>query len=109
MAKTAAEITNELALYECCLADLALKYVHKEVYGQQDLTCQLNKLKYAQLLHKYLSRHVTLLEAEVFTQAELEEELEKLADICGCVVCEDSADLLDDTLPTGLAEVFGID
>lgn len=104
MSKTSAQIDIELMLYKCCLADKAIEYIQKEVYGVQDLDCKLNKLILLQLLIKYLSCHEAILEWETLTQQQLEETLEKANELCGCATCMDSIDLISDTLPAGLQD-----
>ena len=52
MAKTKAEIDAELTYYQCCLANLALKYIHKEMYGHQSIDCMYRKLQFGKLVLK---------------------------------------------------------
>ncbi len=106
MSKTSAEIDIELVLYECCIADMALRYVQKEIYGLQDLEQELDKLTFTSLLYKYLLEHDAIIDLQVLTQDQLEAQLEKLNNLCGCATCKDSASIVDDTLPTGLSTIF---
>lgn len=105
MAKTISQINIELFYYKCCLAELAIKAIAKEVYGSDD-TCLFNKLRYGILLQKSLECPERILDQEIMTQAEYEEQLEKLNNLCGCVTCEDPEELINDTLPTGLKDTL---
>ena len=102
MAKTVIEINNELILYECQIADMATKYVIKEMYGQQDLACMLNKITYMVNLLELLSVHLQIIAREHLTQTELEDELEKLNDLCGCATCKSIEEIVDDTVSTAM-------
>ncbi len=98
MAKTTTEIGVELTFYQCCIADLAYKYIVKEENGLQNIECLLNKLIYGTILLEALRCPARILALEQLTQTELEEELEKLSDLCGCAACEDNTVLTDDTI-----------
>lgn len=100
MAKTTAEINIELTLYQCCLADLAYNYVLKETTGQQNIECELLKLKAGVRLLEGLKCPDAILSLEQLTQTELEETLEKLSDLCGCMTCKTDAEIIDDTVST---------
>lgn len=98
MAKTTTEINTELVYYQCCLADLAYKYIVKEENGHQNIDCMLSNLIYGTTLLESLKCPDIVLNMEYLTQDELEIELEKLAEICGCVACDDPTQLSNDTL-----------
>lgn len=103
MAKTTTQINNELRLFQCCLADLAVTYITKELNGHQNLECLLDKLSFGVHLLENLKCPENILETECLTQAEIEENLEKLNDICGCINCTDLDDLFDDTVSSTLS------
>lgn len=102
MAKTTAEINRELIFYQCCLADLAIKYILKEIYGHQNIECLLNKLIYGTTLLEALKCPSRVLTLEHMTQTEIEDNLEKLGDLCGCITCQDPDDLTEDDIEAGL-------
>ena len=102
MAKSISEINRELFAYQCCLADKAVLYIYKEMRGQSNIECELNKLIYYNLLLEQLSCPDAILDLEQLSQEELEANVEKLNSYCGCMTCGDPSDMLDDTLPTGL-------
>lgn len=105
MAKSITQINIELFYYKCCLASLAIKAITKEIYGSTS-TCQFNKLQYGILLQESLECPERILDQEIMTQAEYEEQLEKLNNLCDCITCGDPDDLILDTLPTGLQETL---
>lgn len=101
MSKSTAQIKREVTLYQCCVADMAIDYIYKELSGQQNIDCLLKKFYLATELLDGLKCSQNLLNNDCLTQTEIETMLEQLNDICGCVACESSTDLLDDTLPNG--------
>lgn len=103
MSKSITQINNELRLYQCCVADLAINYITKELNGHQNLECLLNKLSLAVHLIENLKCPENILELECLTQSELEENLEKINDLCGCINCTDLDDLFDDTISSTLS------
>lgn len=105
MAKSIAQIRRELTLYQCCIADLAAKIVVKELLGHQDTGCLYRKLQYMVTLHEALSCPQAVLTREYLTQAELEDELEKLNDLCNCIICEDPDEITDDTINAILSSI----
>lgn len=96
MAKTRSQIRVELALYQCCLADLAIKYILKEMQGQQGINCLLNKVVYGSTLLEAIKCTNQVLTREHLTQTEYEDELEKLNDLCGCIPCDDPEEVIED-------------
>lgn len=98
MSKTTAEINTELTFYQCCLADLAYKYIKKEESGAVDTDCLLYTLIYGTTLLESLKCSQVIITRAYLTQDELESELEKLSDICGCEACEDTSELTNDIL-----------
>lgn len=106
MAKTVANINIELTMYQAALADLAIKYITKELHGHQNINCSLSKLTYGVMLLEALRSPARTLELEQLTQTELEDELEKLNDICGCVAGMDPNDLILDTINATLTELI---
>ena len=106
MAKSIANINSELFLYKCSLSNLAIKYILKEITGQQNLACNYSKLEYGVLLIEAMSCAERILEQEILTQAQIEVELEKINNITGCVGCGDLNDYNYDTLPTGMEDII---
>ncbi len=102
MAKTLTQINNELRLYQCCLADLAIDYITKELNGHQNLECLLNKLTFGVHMLENLKCSDNILSTECLTQVEIEQNLEKLNQLCGCINCTDLDDLFDDTISSTL-------
>lgn len=102
MAKTTAEISRELFAYQCCVADKAIEYILKETTGQQNIDCLLDQLIFNTMLIESLSCPTAILDLQQLSQAEIESNLEKLNQYCGCMTCGDPSDMYDDTLPTGL-------
>lgn len=102
MSKSAQDINNELTLYQCCIADKAIEYINKEINGIEDLDCLLSKLEYLTLRVETLKRWQSIISLEQMTQDQIEAELEKLNDLCGCINCN-IQQTLSDTLPQGLS------
>lgn len=106
MSKSIANINKELTMYQCVLADLAIAYITKELHGHQNINCSLAKLTYGVILLEALRTPDRTLELEQLTQTELEAELEKLNDICGCVAGTDPNDLILDTINATLTQLI---
>lgn len=102
MAKSRDQINKELTLYQCCLADKAYEYISKELTGQQDIDCEFNKVKSGVLIIEALKCPENILNNNFLTQTQVENLLEQLNLICGCIECLSSEDLLDDTTIEGL-------
>ena len=107
MAKSIQDINNELTAYQCCIANLTIEYITKEIYGQQDIECLYNRLVYGVLLIENLKSPQEVMDLNYLTQAELELELEKLNNLCGCMNCPQGlASITDDTISTGLDDLL---
>lgn len=108
MAKSIFEIENELTLYQCCLADKAIEFIQKEIYGFLDSDKCYKKLLYGTLLLESLRDPDKIInDLEYLTQDEYELELEKLNDICGCINCGNmSQRATDDTISTSLSSLL---
>ena len=104
MAKTYHQIHNELTMYQCCIADLAIEYIAKEINGIQEIDCLYWDIVYGVMRIETLKKYVTLISSLQYTQQEIEDELEKLNDLCGCVSCN-LASFLDDTISTSLTPI----
>ena len=98
MAKTITQINTELTVYQCCIADLAYKYMTKEGLGIKD-PCLLNKVIAGVTFIENLKCPENVIDNSL-TQEEYELCLEQLNQLCGCVYCNDSSVVTNDTLLT---------
>lgn len=107
MSKSIIDIERELTLYQCCLADKAIDYIQKEIYGFQDASKCYNSFLYATLLLESLRNPTAVItNLEHLTQEEYEAELEKLNDYCGCINCGDMSFATNDTISANLTTLF---
>ena len=105
MSKTTHQIINELTMYQCCAADRAIEYIAKEINGIQEIEGLYASIVYLTLRIETLKKFQSLLSLQQYTQQEIEDQLEKLNDECGCMTCN-IPKFMTDTIPTSMTNLF---